>query len=163
MKRTEVKLDSLSLIGLITRTNNKNEMNPEKSKIAKLAGYYWNNQIANEFKDRTHSGVTYSVYTEYENDEKGEYTYFIGERVNALDKQDQSKFKPLVIPAGKYQKFTTESGKIPEMVIASWQKIWRMSEKDLGGKRNYIADFEVYDQRANDVNHAVVDIYIGIK
>ncbi len=38
-----------------------------------------------------------------------------------------------------------------------------MSEEVLGGKRNYIADFEVYDQRASDVNHAVVDIYIGIK
>ncbi len=163
MKKTEVELDSLSLIGLTARTNNKNEMNPEKSKIAKLAGYYWSNQIGKEFKDRSNSGITYSVYTEYESDEQGEYTYFIGERVKSLDKQDQSKFKPLVIPAGKYQKFTTEPGKIPDMVISSWQKIWQMPEEVLGGKRNYIADFEVYDQRASDVNHAVVDIYIGIK
>jgi predicted transcriptional regulator YdeE len=163
MKRTEVELGSLILIGLTARTNNKNEMNPEKSKIAKLAGYYWSHQIANEFKDRTSPGITYSVYTEYESDEQGEYTYFIGEEVKSLDQQDQSKFKPLVISAGKYQKFTTEPGKMPDIVISSWQKIWQMPEEVLGGKRNYLADFEVYDQRASDVNHAVVDIYVGIK
>ena len=44
-----------------------------------------------------------------------------------------------------------------------WQKIWRTSEKDLVEKHNYIADFEVYDQRASDANPAVVDIYIDIK
>ena len=38
-----------------------------------------------------------------------------------------------------------------------------MEEKDLGGKRSYIADFEVYDQRAADSSHAIVDIYIGVE
>jgi predicted transcriptional regulator YdeE len=163
LEKTKVKLEPLNLIGFTVRTNNKNEMNPEKSKIAKLAGDYWSQQIANAFKDRVSPGITYSVYTEYESDEHGEYTYFIGERVKSLDKQDQDKFKQLVIPAGKYQKFTSNLGKLPDIVISSWQKIWQMSEKVLDGKRNYIADFELYDQRAKDVNHAVVDIFIGIK
>ena len=31
----------------------------------------------------------------------------------------------------------------------------------LSGKRKYIADFEVYDERASDPNNTVIDIYIG--
>ena len=52
---------------------------------------------------------------------------------------------------------------LPNIVIDSWKKIWTMEEKDLGGKRSYIADFEVYDQRAADSSHAIVDIYIGVE
>lgn len=35
-------------------------------------------------------------------------------------------------------------------------------KKNFGGKRKYIADFEIYDQRAADPNNAVIDIYIGM-
>ena len=163
MKKEKVKLGNLTLIGMTARTNNKNEINPQTSKIAQLAGTYWEKQIANQFKNCINPGVTYSVYTEYESDENGEYTYFIGEEVESLNDQDQTKFKSLIIPASTYQKFTTESGKIPDIVITSWQKIWQMKENDFGGKRKYIADFEIYDQRASDPNNAIVDIYIGIK
>ena len=38
-----------------------------------------------------------------------------------------------------------------------------MKEDDFEAKRKYIADFEVFDQRASDPNNAVVDIYIGIE
>ena len=163
MKKEKVKLGNLILLDMTARTNNKNEMNPQASKIAQLAGMYWEKQIANQFKNRINPGITYSVYTEYESNENGEYTYFIGEEVRSFDDQDLSKFKSLTIPATTYQKFTTESGKIPDIVIAAWQKIWQMKEKDLEGKRKYIADFEIYDQRAIDPNQAIVDIYIGIK
>lgn len=38
-----------------------------------------------------------------------------------------------------------------------------MSSDDFGGDRAYVADFEVYDQRAIDPTNASLDIYIGIK
>ena len=44
----------------------------------------------------------------------------------------------------------------------AWQKIWNMDENQLGGKRTYVTDFEVHDQRASDLNKVVVDIYIEI-
>jgi len=40
--------------------------------------------------------------------------------------------------------------------------LWKMNENDFGGKRKYLADFEVYDKRASDPSNAVVDIYIGL-
>ena len=45
---------------------------------------------------------------------------------------------------------------------AAWQQIWKL--EDLGKlKRTYQADFELYDQRAQDPQNAQVDIYIGVK
>lgn len=52
---------------------------------------------------------------------------------------------------------------MPEVVISAWQEIWAMNENELGGKRKYIADFEIYDQRAVNPNNTVIDIYIGIE
>lgn len=162
MNKEKTNLGKLILVGLTARTNNKAEMDPEKGKIGPLAGAYWSEQIAAGFKHRTNPGVTYSVYTEFESDEHGEYTYFIGEQVNSLEGQDLESFKTLTIEPSTYQKFTTEPGQMPTVVIEAWQAIWQMHETDFGGKRKYLADFEVYDQRAADPRNSVVDIYIGI-
>lgn len=162
MQKQKVQLPEITLVGLTARTNNKNEMNPEVSKIGALAGLYWGNQVANNIQHRAKPGVTYAVYTEFESDEQGDYTYFIGEAVNSLQNQDLDKFKTITIPASGYTKFTTESGKMPEIVISAWQKIWAMNQNDFGGKRKYVADFEVYDERAANPHATVIDIYIGV-
>lgn len=156
-------LNSLKLLGITVRTNNKNEMDPKTSKIATTAGMYWNQNIANRFTHRKKPGVTYAVYTEFESNEHGEYTYFIGELVDDYDDQSNLDFTKLTIPTSRYQKFTTASGQMPNIVISAWQEIWQMESADFGGTRKYIADFEVYDQRASDLNNAVVDIFIGIE
>ena len=98
-----------------------------------------------------------------ESDENGDYTYFIGEAVESVEGQDLSQFETLTISKGDYQKFTTKSGKMPDVVISAWQKIWNMKTDDFGGKRTYITDFEIYDQRSTDPNNSIIDIYIGIQ
>ena len=163
MEKQTTTLSELTLVGLTARTNNKNEMNPEKSKIANLAGYYWGNQIGNKIQNRIQPGITYSVYTNFESDENGDYTYFVGEAVNSTEGQDFDTFESLIIPASNYTQFTTQSGKMPDIIISAWQEIWSMGKSDFNGERSYIADFEVYDEKASDPNNAVVDIFIGIK
>jgi len=162
MQKEITKLNDLLLVGVFVRTNNKNEMDPETSKIKNVFATYFGNQVAENFKNRKNPGVFYSVYTEYESDEHGDYTYFLGEEVNSLENQN-AEFKTITIPAGSYQKFTTEPGKMPDVVINAWQAIWKMTEKDFGGKRKYAADFEIYDQRAMNPSAAVVDVYIGLQ
>ena len=160
----EIKyLPELMLVGVTARTNNLNEMDPTKAKIAQLAGSYWSNQIGHEFQNRANPGITYSVYTDFESNENGEYTYFIGEVVSSLESQDLDKFETITIPSSRYMKFTTEPGAMPEVVINAWQDIWKMDESDFEGKRRYIADFEIYDGRSLDPSNSIVDIYIGIE
>jgi predicted transcriptional regulator YdeE len=162
MQKTFINLPIKQLVGLTIRTNNANEFNPQTAKIGKFVQRYWQEGLAEKISNRKNSGVTFSAYTDYASDEHGDYTYFIGEEVSN-NSSLPSGFESIIIPAGKYQKFTTMPGKMPEVVIEAWQKIWKMSQEQLGGQRNYQTDFEVYDQRACDINNSILDIYIGIK
>ncbi|VVC75397.1 hypothetical protein AQUSIP_06870 [Aquicella siphonis] len=160
-KELAVKAE-IKLVGLAVRTNNKNEMNPQTSKIGELASRFWSQNIAGQIPNRKNPGVTLSVYTKYDSNEHGDYTYFIGEEVDLFENVSED-LQRLTIPEARYQKFTTPAGKMPEVVINAWQEIWKMSANDFGGERAYIADFEVYDQRASDPANTSLDIYIGIK
>lgn len=162
MKKELINNPEIKLVGLTTRTNNKNEMNAATSKIGELVERFWGEDIASQLPNRKNPGVTLSVYTDYDSDEHGDYTYFIGEEVDAFA-NIPAELQQLTIPAASYQKFTTLSGSMPEVVISAWQEIWKMSADDFGGDRAYIADFEVYDLRSMDPAHMSADIYIGIK
>lgn len=162
MKKELVSKPEIKLVGLTVRTNNKNEMNSQTSKIGELAMRFWTQNIAAQIVNRKNPGVTLSVYTAYDSNEHGDYTYFIGEEVGSF-KSVPAELQKLTISAANYQKFTTEAGKMPEVVISAWQKIWKMSPDDLDGVRAYQADFEVYDQRASDPANTSLDIFIGIK
>lgn len=162
MQKELTNKPEILLIGLTVRTNNKNEMNPATSKIGGLAGHFWGQNISAQIPNRKNPGVTFSVYTDYESDEHGDYTYFVGEEVASLE-NIPADMQKLIIPASKYQKFTTDVGVMPDVVIAAWMEIWKMTSADFGGTRAYVADFEVYDKRAADPKHASLDIYIGIK
>ena len=162
MKRELIKKAEIKLVGLSARTNNKAELDPQTAKIRGLIERFWFMNLAAQIQNRANPGVALSVYTDYETDEHGDYTYFIGEEVSAFEKLP-SEMSSLTIPAAQYQKFTTASGSIPEIVIQAWQEIWQMTAVDLGGQRAYQADFELYDQRASDLNNASLDIYIGLK
>jgi predicted transcriptional regulator YdeE len=162
MKKELANKSTIKMIGLSARTNNKNEMDPATSKIGELAGRFWSQNLGAQIADRKNPGVTLAVYTEYDSNEHGDYTYYIGEEVNSFENVP-AEFHPLTIPAANYQKFTTPSGKMPAVVIDAWQQIWKMSDEQLEAERAYVADFEVYDQRAADPANASLDIYIGIK
>ncbi len=161
MKKELVNKREIKLVGLSTRTNNQNEMDAKTAKIGALMGEFFGKNKAVHISGRKSPGKTFSVYTEYASDEHGDYTYFIGEEVTSFD-DVSSELSQLIIPAATYQKFTTNPGKMPEVVINAWQKIWKMTPDDFGGKRAYQADFEVYDERAHDPSNVSLDIYIGI-
>ena len=44
-----------------------------------------------------------------------------------------------------------------------WQDIWNLNAIDLSGRRAYLADFEIYDERAQDPQNTILDIYVGIQ
>lgn len=161
MKKTTYQLPEIKLVGITCRTNNRDEANPSKAKIGAIVQKYMQQALSQNIKSRINPGTTFSVYTNYESDFTGDYTYFIGEEVTSFDEISEG-FETLVIPPQSYANFTNEAGLMPDVCIGMWQKIWKMNEHDLGGKRAYVADFEVYDERALDPQNTVLDIYIGI-
>lgn len=118
--------------------------------------------MQDKIANRKNPGRVFAVYTNYETNENGPYTYFLGEEVSSFENIHET-FQTLVVPRQEYAKFTSNPGKIPEVVINMWLNIWGMSSQDFEGERAYISDFEVYDERSVDPNNAVVDIFIGKK
>ncbi|MBX9577171.1 MAG: GyrI-like domain-containing protein [Chthoniobacterales bacterium] len=162
MQKTEVSLPELKLLGLSCRTSLNHEMSPSSAKIPGMLQKYFGSQSPEKIPHRLKPGVTYCVYTNYESDYTGEYDYFVGEVVNSFEKTPEG-FSQLTIPSQHYVKITAGPGKMPEICIQAWQEeVWAASPEMLGGKRNYLADFEVYDERATDPQNTILDIYVGI-
>ena len=162
MNITIIKLPEIKLTGITARTSNTLEMNPKTAKIGATMQKFFADGMQAHIFGRKNPNTLFAAYTNYENDEHGEYTYFLGEEVNDFEKIQQG-FETLLIPSQTYVKFTSAPGKMPHVCIEMWQNIWKMNAAELGGKRTYIADFEVYDERSQNPEQAILDIYIGIQ
>jgi len=164
MQKEIVKLEELKLVGITARTNNASlfESNPETNKVAATVQKYFHNRLAEQIQERKCPGKTFCVYTNYESDFTGDYTYFIGEEVNSFEALSDG-FDAIIIPQQTYNKMTNHPGPMPKVCIDMWKAIWSMKPFELGGERNYIADFEVYDERSHDHHNVILDIYLGIK
>jgi len=163
MLQTMTKKDEIKLVGLSVRTSYKQEVNKMTGLIFPCIQKYFHQKLFEKIPHRKKPGTTFCAYTDYESDYTGAYTYFIGEEVSHIEKNPPEGFAILIIPPQHYAKFTTSPAPMPEVIIDAWQSIWKMSPKQLGGKRPYITDFEVYDERAADHQRIVLDVYVGIQ
>lgn len=148
------KLDTFYVIGIAVRTTNENQ------KAARDIPVLWNkfmtegivNQIPNK-ADRT----IYCIYTDYEKDYTKPYTTILGCKVNSLDTIPEGMVGK-IIESSDYSKQTIKGNLAEGIVYNEWLKIWNM---DLD--RSYTADFEIYDERAQNPENAEVDIFIAVK
>jgi len=163
MQKVITKFPAVTLVGITCRTSNAHifESDPSTNKIAATVQNYFHNGLSAKILYRKTPGTTYCVYTNYESDFAGEYTYFIGEEVTSVE-NIPTGFETLSIPSQKYAKFANNPGPMPDVCINMWKKIWAMAPTELG-ERSYVADFEVYDERSRDHQNVTLDIYIGIK
>ena len=129
-------------------------------KIGQTWGLFMRNNPAQLLPNRVSEEI-YAVYTDYESDHTGDYTFLLGYKVSSVDHLSDG-LTASRIPAGEYAVFTSETGPARQVVPALWQKIWRLNHDDLQGTRAYQADFEVYDQRAANPNEAQITIFLGI-
>lgn len=162
MNKIIEQLPELKLVGVTARTSNALEMDPATAKIGGMMQRFFMEELQAKILNRKDPGKVFAVYTEYESNEYGSYTYFLGEEVTSFAKKLEG-FSNLIIPSAKYVKFTSDSGKRSKVVIDMWQSIWKMTPVDFGGQRTYLADFEIYDERSKDPNNTIVNIYINIK
>lgn len=141
----KVKVESFTISGIKTRTNNKNETQVESSKIAPL----WEDFFKKEIPKRLNSHEIYGVYYNYENDARGEFDVLAGVKI------DDGNFEKIVIEEGDYPVFCSK-GQMPQIVIDTWGKVWSYFDVNPKEQRAYRADFEKY------IGEDEIEIYIGI-
>lgn len=145
--------------GYLVRTNNADEAGG-KNKIGPLWLRFMQENLAARIPNRTDDALTV-VYSDYAADEKSDYDYLLGARVNSIDNLPKEMVWRKVEPA-TYAVFLTDKGPMPGVVQAAWASIWKMTANDLGGKRAFITDYEIYDQRSANPQSAQVEIHIGL-
>ena len=146
MKKETLHINEMKLIGLKITTCNADEADPSKAKIGDLImNKYYGTGVPDKLLGRINPGKTFGIFTDYESDHTGNYTYFVGEEVASLD-DIPAGLTSMTIPSGNYVKFTTNTGEMPQVLIDAWKEIWQMDDGDFGGKRKYRTDFEIYGQ-----------------
>lgn len=152
-----IKNDLMYFIGDFVTTSNQIEMS-EKALIPRQWEKFYANQLANQIHSKKNATIL-ALYTNYESDENGLYSFAIGAEVNHVE-QIPDGMKSYLIEPSQYIVFTTRKGPVQDVVVEAWQHIWEWSKTN---KRAFTTDFELYDERSIDPNNSQVDIYISIK
>jgi predicted transcriptional regulator YdeE len=97
----------------------------------------------------------YAVYSDYESDWRGEYSYMLGCGVSRAGTVPEG-MEVRHIPAQTYAVFSAK-GQMPDEVLAVWSLVW-LSELP----RTYTYDFEVYDKRFTNPKKKQVDICVSV-
>lgn len=163
MRKASITMSEITLVGICVRTSYEQELDKMKGNIFPCVQRYFHKGLSEQIPNRKKPGTTFCAYADYETDYRGSYTYFIGEEVIPSSDSLPKGFQKLVIPSQQYAKFTTDPAPMPDVIVNAWMEIWKMSPKDLGSKRCYQTDFEIYDERAADHQNIVLDVYVGIQ
>jgi predicted transcriptional regulator YdeE len=155
-----VEQTGFTVIGISSRTSNANEMSGN-GVIAQQWDRFMKEGLLAKIPNKVDSNIL-AVYTDYESDANGPYTFMIGARVSSGEDVPLGMVAKKV-PAGRYAVFISDKGFVGKVVPETWSRIWAVPKSSPGGNRACRGDFEVYDQRAADPWNAEVDIYVGIK
>jgi predicted transcriptional regulator YdeE len=155
-----VQREGFTMVGIAVRTSNAEQMTPNRP-IGKQWERLFKDGVPAAIPNKADGNIV-ALYTEYANDKDGEYTYVLGARVTKVESVPAGMVAKNV-PAGRYALFTSETGPVQKIVVEMWQRVWATPKSALGGDRAYKADFELYDQRAQNPADSVVDLYIGVR
>ena len=155
-----VERPRFTVVGISIRTSDANE-GSGKGAIPQQWDRFMKEDLLSKIPNKVDSNIL-AVYTDYESDANGAYTFMIGAQVSSADDVPPGMVAKEVLP-GRYAVFTTEKGFVGMVVPQTWSHIWAVPKSAPEGNRAYRADFEVYDQRAANPLNAQVDIYVGIK
>jgi predicted transcriptional regulator YdeE len=159
MPRVESQ-ESFTVVGISARTNNAKEASPD-GVIGKQWAKFFGEGVAAKIPNRADANIV-AVYTDYASDVNGDYTFLIGARVTKTEILPEG-LSAKTVPRGRYAVFTSERGQVQQVVVDTWKRIWATPKGDLGGDRAYKADFELYDQRAQNPADTLMEIHIGLK
>lgn len=141
------------IIGIGIRTTNRNH------RSASDINFLWNTFLSQKVRDKIPNRVDkaiYCVYTDYENDHTQPFTAILGCRVDNLDEVPEG-LTARSFGTSNYNVFTAKGRVTDGIVFREWKKI---HESDID--RSYRADFEVYDDRAQNPAYSEIDIFIGV-
>lgn len=145
-----VQLEEKKVAGIKARTNNTS---PDMTKVI---GGLWQKFYAEGIYESIPGKVTgksLGIYTEYDRDEKSDYSIIVGCEVDGKETLPENTIT-VTIPAGRYAKFVVR-GELHEAVAACWQEVWNMELP-----RSFACDFEEYQD--SSMGQTEIHIYVSL-
>jgi len=148
-------MEAFKLMGIKLKGKTTNENGQSEKDCGALWQKFEADNIAAAIPHKI-SDTVYAVYYDYESDENGLFSYFIGCQVdeNAVAPEGLDE---IIIPQQNYH-VERAKGQMTGCIADAWRKIWNAKIN-----RQYGYDFEVYDERSRDWNNAEIDIFLSIK
>lgn len=147
--------DDFKLIGLRLGRKTTNENGLSSKECGALWQRFETENTTARIPGKLSSDI-YAVYYDYDSDETGYFSYFIGCKVG-LDTAAPVGLQELYIPR-QYYHIETAKGKMTACMTEAWKRIWN---SDIPRKFGY--DYEVYDERSRNWDNAEIDIYLSIR
>lgn len=148
-----VKVEPFKLVGISVRTTNTNGQAAKD--IQELWLKFMSENILSKIPNKVDDTV-YSLYTEYEGDHTEPYTTIIGCKVSDINELPEEMVSQS-FKGGNYVSLPAKGDITKGFILEQWQNIFTM---DLN--RAYTADFEVFGEKAQNLNDAEVDFLISV-
>src|SRR5690625_3109573 len=133
-------MEGFKLIGIKLEGKTQNANGQSANDCGALWQYFGANTIAERIPNKMSQDI-YAVYYEYESDENGLFSYFIGCKVEPYTVKPKG-LDEVIIPEQNYH-IETAQGKVEACIAEGWGRIWN------GGiDRKFGYDFEVYGDRS---------------
>jgi predicted transcriptional regulator YdeE len=147
------EVQSFNIIGISVRTTNHNaQMGID---IPALWHKFISDNIIEQIPNKIDNTI-YCIYTEYEGDYTKPYTALLGCKVSTLEEVPHGLIGK-EFGKGAHNKYVAKGNILQGSVFEQWQHIW-----SLDIPRVYSYDFEVYGEKAQDLENAEVDIFIAV-
>ncbi len=148
------KIEPFTVVGISVRTSNKE--GEASVDLAVLWERFYLENVHSQIPNRISEDI-YCVYTDYESDYTGKYTAILGYKVPFLGLVPDG-LTGCLIEESEYLKYTVK-GEI-STIMDTWKEIW---SQDSTLNRNYTADFDIYKEKSQDIEHTEADICIAVK
>jgi predicted transcriptional regulator YdeE len=151
----KVNLESIRLVGLRLGKYTTNVAGESSRDCGMLWQKFEQEGILQRIVGKVSNNI-YAVYYGYTGREADtQFEYFIGCHVH--DKEPvPDGLEVLLIPKQSY-KIITAQGKMPQCIADAWNQIWEQSYN-----RAFGYDFEVYGERSQNWEDAVVEIFLSV-
>jgi predicted transcriptional regulator YdeE len=150
-----ITIEPFNFIGIAIKTSN-DDINKLSQDMQSLWNKFMSENIMALIPNKI-SNEIYCAYTDYEGDYTKPYYALLGSKVKNIDHIPDS-LTGKSFSGGKYIKKIAKGNILAGIVFDAWKDIWTMDTP-----RSYIADFEVYGDRAQNPENAEIEILVGVK
>lgn len=149
-----VIIEPFNVIGIAVKTTN--EGGQASIDIAELWQKFLSENLVAKIPNKVDQEI-YSLYTDYLGDHTQPYTAILGCKVSTL-KDIPEELVGRSLKGGEYVKTTAKGNLMQGLIVNHWSEIFEMELN-----RAFIADFEIFGEKAQDPSNAEVSFFVGVK